>query len=380
LTKFFNKLFPKKSINKRGISPVIATILLIALTVSAAAIVYFVVVPLLKGDAELVQMTALEIDDSDADGKFDTITTTLFNIGTDMATIDQNVVVTIYSNPTTTKTWTITSSVEYATQETKEITIETDVNESQLDPLTSFDITLSYGSKSLVSSRGLSPHVSEEPGGGDPDPLNYTGMALYLRTATEDPSTSRGSFPTSSGYSPLLWFMVGIFKSGTSNLHTDTNDYIDLNGFGAAQDYHPYVGLSDTYSTDISSHTGYQIMAYNDSGRYPGCVTFRGTSFDADDNLDWPQRGIVYMFTYIYNPTAEAMDVDLSIQVDDAYSMWVNGDFQGSGTQSGGGWKTWRAPVRVTMNPGYNIISLKTADAGGNWDAQILLIRRKILL
>jgi len=39
---------------KKAVSPVIATILLIALTVTAAAIVYFVVVPLLQANPELV--------------------------------------------------------------------------------------------------------------------------------------------------------------------------------------------------------------------------------------------------------------------------------------------------------------------------------------
>ena len=38
---------------KKAVSPVIATILLIALTVTAAAIVYFVVVPLLQSNPEL---------------------------------------------------------------------------------------------------------------------------------------------------------------------------------------------------------------------------------------------------------------------------------------------------------------------------------------
>lgn len=39
---------------KKAVSPVIATILLIALTVTAAAIVYFVVVPLLRANPDLV--------------------------------------------------------------------------------------------------------------------------------------------------------------------------------------------------------------------------------------------------------------------------------------------------------------------------------------
>jgi len=44
-------------LKKRAVSPVIATILLIALTVTAAAIVYFVVVPLLRANPELVPIS-----------------------------------------------------------------------------------------------------------------------------------------------------------------------------------------------------------------------------------------------------------------------------------------------------------------------------------
>ncbi|NHJ38636.1 MAG: type IV pilin [Asgard group archaeon] len=42
---------------KKAVSPVIATILLIALTVTAAAIVYFVVVPLLRANPELTPIS-----------------------------------------------------------------------------------------------------------------------------------------------------------------------------------------------------------------------------------------------------------------------------------------------------------------------------------
>ena len=68
------RIFPRKSNNNQAISPVIASILLIALTVSAAAIVYFVVVPLLQGDGKLVQMSTITLSDDDDDGKYDTAT------------------------------------------------------------------------------------------------------------------------------------------------------------------------------------------------------------------------------------------------------------------------------------------------------------------
>ena len=61
--------------NKKAVSPVVATILLIALTVSAAAVVYFVVVPLLNDDPEITFgiSTVTEFKDYDHDGSIDAI-------------------------------------------------------------------------------------------------------------------------------------------------------------------------------------------------------------------------------------------------------------------------------------------------------------------
>ena len=372
--KLFNKIFPRKKGNKRGVSPVIATILLIALTVSAAAIVYFVVVPLLQGKGEMVQMSGVTLTDSDVDGFYDTATIELFNVGTDLVTLDEDVTLLVYSPTSNTTSWLITSNLEFITQEQKEITILATDDVNELAPLAQYELSITYGSKSIATGRQFSPYGTGGDSGPEPPlALNYTGMPMYLRTAAEDSSTSRGSFPTSSGYSPALWFITGIFMSGTSNLHQNSVDYIASNGFGAAEDYRPFIGDTDTYSTDISAHTGYGNLPYNDTGNYPGLVSFRGSSFDGGDTFNWPQRGIAYMYSYIYNPTPDAMDISISIQVDDAYYLWVNGDLQGSGTQASSGWKTWRSPVTVTLNPGYNVVTVRAADAGGNWDAQILM-------
>ncbi|MHA1556068.1 MAG: archaellin/type IV pilin N-terminal domain-containing protein [Candidatus Heimdallarchaeota archaeon] len=76
---------------RKAVSPVIATILLIALTVTAAAIVYFVVVPLLKGDGELVVMD-YDLENKNATPFADTFTVSINNIGTAAVTISQVVV------------------------------------------------------------------------------------------------------------------------------------------------------------------------------------------------------------------------------------------------------------------------------------------------
>jgi flagellin-like protein len=68
---------------KKAVSPVIATILLIALTVTAAAIVYFVVVPLLQ---KKPQLTILESPTAVV-GETDAVEFTIGNIGSAAATI-----------------------------------------------------------------------------------------------------------------------------------------------------------------------------------------------------------------------------------------------------------------------------------------------------
>lgn len=72
---------------RKAVSPVIATILLIALTVTAAAIVYFVVVPLLRGNGELVVMD-YDLEDTDDTPFADTLTVDFNNIGTAEAVIN----------------------------------------------------------------------------------------------------------------------------------------------------------------------------------------------------------------------------------------------------------------------------------------------------
>jgi flagellin-like protein len=68
---------------KKAVSPVIATILLIALTVTAAAIVYFVVVPMLKGKAKLAITAHDKVLGSDTQYEI-----TVENIGQAVATFD----------------------------------------------------------------------------------------------------------------------------------------------------------------------------------------------------------------------------------------------------------------------------------------------------
>ena len=83
-----NKMTLAKMILKKNkaVSPVIATILLIALTVTAAAIVYFVVVPLLTGNPELASTSYGTVA-----GETDRFSIKLENIGQKEATFADTV-------------------------------------------------------------------------------------------------------------------------------------------------------------------------------------------------------------------------------------------------------------------------------------------------
>jgi len=77
---------PKFRKSKRAVSPVVATILLISLVVAASAMVYFIVVPMLRGSSD-VDLLTVQWFDSDGDSVTDVAYVTLQNSGTAAAII-----------------------------------------------------------------------------------------------------------------------------------------------------------------------------------------------------------------------------------------------------------------------------------------------------
>jgi flagellin-like protein len=84
LSKMLKRLYHKR----KAVSPVIAAILLIALTVTAVAIVVFIVMPMLRGQPELVIMS-YDFEDSNANDFADSVTMKISNLGTEGATISE---------------------------------------------------------------------------------------------------------------------------------------------------------------------------------------------------------------------------------------------------------------------------------------------------
>ncbi|MHA2101654.1 MAG: archaellin/type IV pilin N-terminal domain-containing protein, partial [Candidatus Kariarchaeaceae archaeon] len=76
----FIKAFRKWDKHHRGVSPVIAAILLIGLAVLAGAAVFFIVLPLLSGSAD-ISYSSISATDANEDGKVDTIKLSFTNSG-----------------------------------------------------------------------------------------------------------------------------------------------------------------------------------------------------------------------------------------------------------------------------------------------------------
>ncbi|MHA1305023.1 MAG: archaellin/type IV pilin N-terminal domain-containing protein [Candidatus Heimdallarchaeaceae archaeon] len=94
---------------KRAVSPVIATVLLIALVVAAAAIVYLVVIPMLRGDPNLVVISTILVD-SNSDKRVDEIKLNYQNLGSAKASITD---ITLYSYNTSLN-WNIDKTLPYS--------------------------------------------------------------------------------------------------------------------------------------------------------------------------------------------------------------------------------------------------------------------------
>ncbi|MEX2721671.1 MAG: type IV pilin [Candidatus Wukongarchaeota archaeon] len=85
---FLSKISKLCKRRKRAVSPVVATVLLIAITVAAAAMVFFVVMPMIQGSAEPLVGTNNTAGDNNGDYLPETFYIEVGNTGTDDVKID----------------------------------------------------------------------------------------------------------------------------------------------------------------------------------------------------------------------------------------------------------------------------------------------------
>ena len=116
---------------KRAVSPVVATVLLISLVVAASAMVYFIVVPLLRGSSSIDFITTQWFD-SDGDAVADLVYISLQNSGSASSTIT-NLTITILNDALAQ-----TTTIDNAELVVEELPLVIDVT-ARMDIAVSFD-------------------------------------------------------------------------------------------------------------------------------------------------------------------------------------------------------------------------------------------------
>ncbi|MHA1867004.1 MAG: archaellin/type IV pilin N-terminal domain-containing protein [Candidatus Heimdallarchaeaceae archaeon] len=357
-----NHVFKKN----RAVSPVIATVLIIALVIAAVAVVWLVVMPMLQPSDSLLAGYP-SFSDENQNYFYDQITILITNSGTKnivpKALLIQN------SDSGVDLRWNFTVQSRTLIPGTgDEFHAQAVENVTELVGGVNVDLYIAY---TLDSSTGSEKEWTLTLGFYLPILVNASAdifQPLQYRTSTDDSSTSRGTFP-GPGYSPTLFFLLGVFRNNPSL----SADYILQNtGNIPEQDYRPYLNDTTEFTTGNPTDSNFKFIPYNDTGNYPGLVSFYGTSFDSADQLNWQGPGIVYIGFYIYNPTANSMDVRVFYQCDDNAKLYFDGQLLAITDPS---WNSWSSNgVEVIIDPGYNYFLFKCQDTGGNFDGQVLFV------
>ncbi len=344
---------------KRAVSPIIAVVMIIALTAATTGIIWITVTSLTDTSSNnLLLVSEGKFSDSDKDGKYDQFTAKVYNSG--LNRMDLSTLLIVDRSSGDVYRWNFTTGISLSPAMSVDLVAKSEVVTNQINGAKSYKVAFEYstdkvsGEQTYLESMYLAPSLY----GSDP----VTAKLTYKDTNSEYKSF-KNSFPT-DGYQPTLVFVLGKF-SGTSI----DGDYIlqDTNSIKEG-DYRP--SYTDTYnfSQGIGSETNLKFTPYNDSGNYPGLIDYVNR-FDTKDTLGWTPKGTAYVGAYIYNPESTAMDVDFYFQGDDYTKFYIEGVLSGSGNR----WNTWNGPVAYTLNPGYTYILLKTTDRGGGFNSQILI-------
>ncbi len=165
---------------KRAVSPVIATVLLISLVVAASAMVYFIVVPLLRGTSS-VNFVTTQWFDSDGDSVADLVYVTLQNSGS-ASSIITNITLTIYNDDLAK-----TTAIDNAELIVEELPLTLDVT-ARMDIAISFDSSnyIAVGENSIKILMTYSDGLSALA----PENLNYKCLIQPLELTVLNPSDS----------------------------------------------------------------------------------------------------------------------------------------------------------------------------------------------
>lgn len=273
--------------NKRAISPVVATILLISLVVAAGSMVYFLVVPMLRGSANLQVLNAQWFD-SDGDYVADTVYITIINSGTAQAIIE-DIIITI-DTPTQNET-----AITNAQLVDQSYPIEMDISfQSEIvitfDPSTYvelgnnvFRIKVVYNQDNFIyAPESMKYSIELEP--LSLEVLNPVNGTWY--SGSIDPQAIR-----SGGYQASVIKYNFSAPDGTPLLTNVTyTENIDSTAYSDGQNYMLTLYVSDYFGTLVSKTVYINI----DNTNPAVSLTLNGSTFNQGEGVDisWTVTGI----------------------------------------------------------------------------------------
>ena len=352
---------------RKAVSAVVSAILLIGLSITVAGILYGVLD--FKMDSNVTSAAAIRVEDSDGDGLVDRMTVPLLNNGLADAKIDS---VSVIQDGNTLLWFTFENEIDMS--EYTEIDIYAIGTLQQVQPGTTFYVEIIFEDE-VYRSSGYTT-IDEEVVDEVEDPfVGYT--KLVKRTANDD-HYARKDFPADEGYSPTLWFLLGEFEDNNKRADIDV-DYISLNNYGDQEDFKPYLLDSREFTEgNIGFQSDNKVTPYNDSGEHPGLIALDDYgNWDKDDNLNWGKYGIVYMWSYIYNPGTEAITADIGANGASEYQLYLNGDYLLSGNKK----NKWVTSEDITFAPGLNLVMMKlSGKTDAHFAGQVLFFNSEQLV
>ncbi|MHA1305261.1 MAG: archaellin/type IV pilin N-terminal domain-containing protein, partial [Candidatus Heimdallarchaeaceae archaeon] len=202
----------RKIHNKKGVSPVIATILILSLTIAATAVVFIVVLPMMRGTPELIIINVNETD-ANGNGLIDAFSLEIHNLGTEEAEIES---INITQEGTTLDGWSLlmTSARVVPQSSSAIIQIETSVSTGEAKGLTNTYISIKTKEGIVFTQEIITTY--HEP--------TSTGLGLVaIYNDTNYPT----SWVTTSARDNIAAKMKDLLEQGqTKLLHNDveTND------------------------------------------------------------------------------------------------------------------------------------------------------------
>ena len=205
--------------NKKAVSPVVATLLLVALTVSAAAIVYFVVIPMLKNDnkIEFGITSVSDFKDYDHDGKIDALKVNIVVVttyGTGAANMSKFDYVILSETETYQWVYTRAGASLIGENSDGDVVISAWSSSGELVEGQSYTIKVTYGSKSETKSfvageaipgPAVTVHVIDQ----DSNPVAGAAVDYYY---ANDAFVGKPTQTTPSSGQVLAYLKIGEYK------------------------------------------------------------------------------------------------------------------------------------------------------------------------